>query len=70
MTLDYRWKEFLVSASCMTLSISDFLFRNEKGVKLEKKLNKHTYLNEVDVKRPLVISISRKSEQLRAYGLV
>jgi hypothetical protein len=37
---------------------------------LEQKAEKSTYLNELDVRKPLVVSISQRSEELRLYNLV
>jgi hypothetical protein len=33
-------------------------------------IRKITYLNELDVRKPLVVSISHRSEELRLYNLV
>ncbi len=35
-----------------------------------KNLKKSTYLNELDVRKPLVVSISQRNEKLRFYKLV
>jgi hypothetical protein len=37
---------------------------------LEKEAEISTYLNELDVRKPLVVSISQRSEELRLYNLV
>ncbi len=41
-----------------------------RGLILEEEAGKWTYLNELDVKRPLVESISQTSEELRLYNRV
>jgi hypothetical protein len=40
------------------------------GQSWDKKLKKRTYLIELDVRKPLVVSISQKSQELRLYKLV
>jgi hypothetical protein len=40
------------------------------GLILEEEAGKITCLNELDVRRPLVVSISQRSEELRLYNLV
>jgi electron transfer flavoprotein alpha/beta subunit len=42
----------------------------KQGLILEQEAEKSTYLNELDVRKPLVISISQRSEELRLYNLV
>jgi hypothetical protein len=37
---------------------------------LEKEAEKSTYLSELDVRKPLVVSISQRSEELRLYNRV
>jgi hypothetical protein len=41
----------------------------KQGLILEQEAEKSTYLNELDVKNPLVGSVSQKSEELRLYTL-
>jgi hypothetical protein len=40
------------------------------GLNLEHEAEKFTSLNEFDVRKPLVISISRRREEQRLYSLV
>jgi hypothetical protein len=43
----------------------------KQGLILEKEAErKSTYPNELDVRKPLVVSISQRSEGLRLYNLV
>jgi hypothetical protein len=42
----------------------------KQGFILDYKTEKSTYLNELDVRKPLVVSISQGSEELRLYNLV
>jgi hypothetical protein len=37
---------------------------------LERKAEKNTYVNELGVRKPLVVSISQRSEELRLSNLV
>jgi hypothetical protein len=37
----------------------------KQGVILEKEAEESTYLNELNVRKPLVVSISQRSEELR-----
>jgi hypothetical protein len=39
-------------------------------VNLGIKAEKSTYLIELDVRKPLVVSVSQRSEELRLYNLV
>jgi hypothetical protein len=41
-----------------------------QGSILEIEAKKSTYLNELDFRKPLVESISQRSEELRLYNLV
>ncbi len=42
----------------------------KQGFILDYETEKSTYLNELDVRKPLVVSISQGSEELRLYNLV
>jgi hypothetical protein len=42
----------------------------KQGLILEKEGEKSTYLNELDVRKPLVVSILQRSEELKLYNLV
>jgi electron transfer flavoprotein alpha/beta subunit len=42
----------------------------KQGLILEQEAEKSTYLNELDAREPLVVSISQRSEELRLYNLV
>jgi hypothetical protein len=69
--VDFRRENahFSVSASCVTISNPDLLSSNETGVNPGiRSWKKH--LNELDVRKPLVVSISQRSEELRLYNLV
>jgi hypothetical protein len=71
--LDYRGKDgkFLVPASCVTTSNHNSLSKSETGViPGMRSWNKHLYLNELNVRKPLVESISQRSEELTLYNLV
>jgi hypothetical protein len=37
---------------------------------MEKEVENSTYLIELDVRKPFVVSISQRSEELRLYNLV
>jgi hypothetical protein len=54
----------------MTFSNSDLLSSSVTGVNRGKITESRTYLNEVNFKKQLVISISQRSEELRPYNLV
>jgi hypothetical protein len=54
----------------VTISNADSLSSSETGVNPGIKSGKSTYLNELDVRKPLVVSISQRSEELRLYNLV
>jgi hypothetical protein len=42
----------------------------KQGLILEVEAEESTYLNELDVKEPLVAYISQRSEELRLYNVV
>jgi hypothetical protein len=42
----------------------------KQGLILEQEAEKSAYLNELDVRKSLVVSISQRSEELRLYNLV
>jgi hypothetical protein len=42
----------------------------KQGLILEEEAEKCTYLIELDVKKPSVVSISQRSEELRLHNLV
>jgi electron transfer flavoprotein alpha/beta subunit len=42
----------------------------KQGLILEKETEKHINLIELDVRKPLVVSISQRSKELRLYNLV
>jgi hypothetical protein len=42
----------------------------KQGLILGHEAEESTNLNELDVRKPLVVSISQKSEELRLYNLV
>jgi hypothetical protein len=42
----------------------------KQGLILEWEAEENTHLNRLDVRKPLVVSISRRSEKLRLYNLV
>jgi hypothetical protein len=71
--IDYRCSDvrFLVSAmNSVTVSSPDSLFSCEAGANPGIRRWKSTYLNELDVRKPLVVSVSERSEELRLYNLV
>jgi hypothetical protein len=51
----------------VTISNPDSISSSETG---DKEAVKNTYLIELDVRKPLVASISHRSEELRLYNLV
>jgi hypothetical protein len=59
-----------LSASCVTISNPDLVSSSDTGVKSGIRNWKSTYLIELDVRKPLVVSIFQKSEELRLYNLV
>jgi hypothetical protein len=42
----------------------------KQGLILERKKRRSAYLIELDVRKPLAVSISQESEELRLYNLV
>ncbi len=70
--IEYRREDgrFPVSGSCVTISILDSLSSSETGVTSGIRSLKSTYVIELDVRKPLVVSISQISEELRLYNLV
>jgi hypothetical protein len=42
----------------------------KQGLILEEEAEESIYLNELDVRKPLVVSISQRSDELRLYNLV
>jgi hypothetical protein len=48
----------------------DYLSSSETGVNSGTRSWKSTYLNELDVRKPLVVSISQRSEELIHYNRV
>ncbi len=65
----WRWK-FPVSKSCVTISNHNSLSSSETGLNPEIRSWKSSYLIELDVRKPLVVSISQRIEELRLYNLV
>ncbi len=57
-----------MSASCVTISNPDLLSSREAGVNPGLSSWK-TYLIELDVGKPLMVSMSQRSEELRLYNL-
>jgi hypothetical protein len=51
----------------VTISSPDWLSNSETGVNPGRR---STNLNELDVRKPLVVSLSQRSEELRLYNLV
>jgi hypothetical protein len=41
----------------------------KRGLILEEEAERRIYLNEIGVRKPLVVSISQKSEELRLYNM-
>ncbi len=72
--IEYRSEDcpFPVSASCVTISNSDsFSSILKQGlICLGQEAEKSTCLNELDIRKQLVVSISQRSEELRLYNLV
>ncbi len=58
-TIDYRCQDgrFPVSSNCMTITNPDELPKIETGVNPRIRSWRSTYLNELDVRKPLVVSI-------------
>jgi hypothetical protein len=54
----------------MTTSNLDPLPSSVTGVNLGIRSCKSTYLNELDVRKPLVVSLSQRNEEMRLYNLV
>jgi hypothetical protein len=42
----------------------------EQWLILEKEAEESTHLNELDIKKPLVVTISQRSDELRLYNVV
>ncbi len=72
LVVDYRCElgRYSVSVSCVTISNPDSLFSSETGVNSGRRRSKSTHLNELDVRKPLVVSMSQRREELRRYNLV
>jgi hypothetical protein len=68
-TIDYRCENdrVLASASCVTFSNPYSLSRSQTGVNPGIRSWRNNYLIELDVWKPLVVSISQRSEELRLY---
>jgi hypothetical protein len=71
-TINYRceYGSFPVSASCVTISKPDSLYRSEIRINPGIRSRKRTYLIELDARKLLVVSISQRNEELRPYNLV
>jgi hypothetical protein len=54
----------------VTISNPKSLSSTETRINPEIRSSKYTYLNELDVRKPLVVSISQRSEKLRLFNLV
>jgi hypothetical protein len=54
----------------VTISNPDSFSSRETGVNPGIRSRKVTYLNELDVRKPLVVSISQRSEEQILYNLV
>jgi hypothetical protein len=54
----------------VTVSNPELLSSSETGVNPGVRSRKDTRLNELDVRKPLEVSISQRSEALRLYNLV
>jgi hypothetical protein len=61
---------FPVSGSSPTITNHDSLSSCVRGFNPGKRSLKSTYLNELDVRKPLVVFISQGNEELRLYNLV
>jgi hypothetical protein len=70
--IDYwcEYGRFPMSASCVTISNPDSLSGSATGVNPGKRSWRSTYLNELDVRKPMMVSISQRSEELRLHYLV
>jgi hypothetical protein len=70
--IDYRFEDdcFPVTASFVTIPNPDSLSSIETGDTWNKKLKYITYLIDLDVRKPLLVYISQRSEELRLYNLV
>ncbi len=60
----------LYFANCLTISNVDSFPAVKQGLILEYKAEMSTYQNELNVRKPLVVSISQRSEELRLHNLV
>jgi hypothetical protein len=54
----------------VTISNPDLLCSSETGVNPGIRSDKGTYLNEHDVRKALVVTVSQRSEELRIYSVV
>jgi hypothetical protein len=61
---------FFGYASFVTISNPDSLSSSETEVNTGARSRKSTYLNELNVRKPLVESISQGSKELRLHNLV
>ncbi len=69
-TIDYRCKNGrFLSVSCTTTSNTGLLSSSETRVNPGIRSWKSTYQNELDDRKPLVVSISQRSEELRLHNL-
>jgi hypothetical protein len=74
-SIDYRCEDgrFPVFASCVAILNPNSIFNSETGVNSGiRSLNNHfsDSLIELEVRKPLMVSISQKSEELKFYNLV
>jgi hypothetical protein len=73
-SIDYRCEDgrFPVSASCVVISNPRSLASSETGVNPGRRSWKSTYLIELEVRKPWVVSISQsqKSKELRIHNLI
>ncbi len=72
LPVDYRFEDdrFPVSASCVTILNPDLLFSSETGVDPVLRVWESIHDNQRDVREPLAVSISQRSQDLRLYNLV
>jgi hypothetical protein len=70
--IDYKCEDgrILVSTRCVAISNPHLLSSSKTGFNPGIRSLKNTHLNGLDVRKPLVVSISQKSAELRLNNLV
>jgi hypothetical protein len=60
---------FPFSPNFVTIPNPDLLSSSETEINLGKEAEKNVYLDELDVRKPLMICISKRSAELKLYNM-